>query len=114
MEAHTATAVRRHLMGAGGLLLLGAGICLWIWPLEHASGAFWHGSSIKSGLVLLAAWLAFPQLERLPSWLLTTIVVLSLAIAVRPRVVLAVTRIAWVFAPILLVIWLLRPRRRPQ
>ena len=114
MAATKTATVRRHLMGLAGLLLVGTGICLWIWPPESTSGTFLHGSSIKSGLVLLAAWLAYPQLHRLPGWIVTTIVLLALAIAVRPRIVLAVARIAWIFAPILLVIWLLRPRPKPR
>jgi hypothetical protein len=110
MQPEQAAAIRRHLMGVAGLLLLITGIALWIWPVEGANATFWHGSSIKSGLVLLAAWLAFPQLQHLPGWILTWIVVLALAVAVRPRIVLALTRVAWVFVPILVVIWLLRPR----
>jgi hypothetical protein len=101
-------------MGVAGVLLLATGICLLIWPLESANGVFWQGSSIKSGLVLLAAWLAFPQLQRLPGWILTSIVVFGLAVAIRPRVVLALTRVAWVFVPILVLIWLLRPRSKPE
>jgi hypothetical protein len=99
-------------MGVAGTLLLITGICLWIWPPTDASSTFWHGSSIKSGLVLLAAWLAFPQLNRLPGWLWMTIVGFALAIAIRPRMVIAITRVAWIFAPILFVIWLLRPRHK--
>lgn len=112
MQPEQAAAIRRHVMGLAGLVLLTTGICLWIWPLESATGAFWHGSSVKSGLVLLAAWLAFPQLQRLPNWILTSIVVFALAAAIRPRVVIALARVAWVFVPILVVIWLLRPRQR--
>jgi hypothetical protein len=110
MQPEQATAIRRHLMGVAGLLLLITGISLSIWPLESANGVFWQGSSIKSGLTLLAAWLAFPQLQKLPGWILTSIIVFALAVAIRPRFVLALTRLAWVFVPILFLIWLLRPR----
>ena len=112
MQPDRATALRRHLMGVAGLLLLGSGICFWIWPVEGASATFWQGSSIKSGLVLLATWLAFPQLERLPGWVVTSVVVFALAVAVRPRVVLVLVRVAWIFVPILFLIWILRPRVR--
>ncbi len=108
MDPHKAAALRRHLMGVAGLVLLLVGVCLWIWPPESASGSFWHGSCTKSGLMLLAAWLAFPQLQQLPLWLFNAIIGLALLIAVRPRIALVLVRVSWVFVPILGVIWLLR------
>lgn len=108
MDSHNAAALRRHIMGVAGVVLLLVGVCLWIWPPESASGTFWHGSSVKSGLVLLAAWLAFPQLQRVPPWLFNVGIGLALLIAVRPRIAIVLTRVAWVFVPILGAIWILR------
>ncbi len=113
-ESRWSRSVRRHSLGVAGILCLGIGIYFTISPPANASVEFLQGSCIKSGLVLLATWLAFDQLDRLPTWLFVTSVGTFLAIAVRPRIVLAMLRSLMFLAPILFLIWALRPRRKPS
>lgn len=95
-------------MGVSAVLLLVAGVAFWIWPPGDASATFLQGSMIKSGLVLGATWLAFPQLDRLPGWLFTTFIGVLLVAAVRPRIFLAMSQYLVFLVPLLVVLWLLR------
>jgi hypothetical protein len=99
-------------MGCIAAILLAVGIVFSIWPPSKATAQFLQGSCIKSGLVLGAAWLAYPQLNRLPSWLFSGLIVLLIAAAVRPRVVMALSRYAVILMPLLFAIWLLRRLKR--
>lgn len=101
---------RRHLIGASGLLCLAIGGSLMIWPAQASSAQFVYGMCIKVGLVLLAAWLALPQLDRIPGWLFATVLGLILLVAVRPQMVLILVRVGVVLLPIFFAIWLLRPK----
>jgi hypothetical protein len=75
-----------------------------------ASVEFLQGSCVKSGLVLIAAWLAFPQLDRLPGWVFGVLVGFLVAVAVRPKVVFLLLRLALLLLPIFVLIWLIRPK----
>ena len=108
------SSTRRHLVGLSGMGLLAVGIYFYIFPPTTGSVEFLQGSCVKSGLILVVTWLAFPQLDRLPVWLFVAIVGGLLAVAVRPRVVLAMMRYAVIFVPILVMIWFLRPKRRSR
>jgi len=99
---------RRHAMGIIAAVLLALGLAFWVWPPTGGGGEFLHGSLIKSGLVLGAAWLAFPQLDRMPGWLFVTVVGVLLVVAVKPRIFLALSRYLVFLAPLFFVIWLLR------
>ncbi|MDG2380306.1 MAG: hypothetical protein P8N76_01400 [Pirellulaceae bacterium] len=102
------TGWRRHAMGTSALILLVAGCAFFVWPVGGDSGELVQGSLIKSGLALGAAWLAFPQLDRLPGWIFVSLIGILLAIAIRPRIFMALSRYLIVLAPLLFVIWLLR------
>ena len=103
---------RRHAMGSIALVLLAIGIAFTIWPPSEAAAKFLQGSCIKSGLVLGAAWLAYPQLNRLPGWAFSGLMVFLVAAAARPRVVMALSRYAVFLVPLLFAIWLLRRLKR--
>ena len=67
---------RRHAMGLCALILLLIGIAFYVWPVGNSSSVqLAQGSFIKSGLVLAAAWLAYPHLNRLPGWLFGGLIV---------------------------------------
>lgn len=104
------SAVRRHLVGLAGLALLAVGVYSLIWPPQEASSELMQGSCIKAGLVLLAFWLAFPQLDRLPMWAVVSSTLALLIVAVRPQILLTVVRLAIVLSPLLGILWLLRPQ----
>jgi hypothetical protein len=114
---HSYTTVRRNLLGVIGLLSLAVGIYFYVRPPDVASVEFVQGSCIKSGFVLLAAWLAFPQLDRMPGWLFAVLVGGLLTVAVRPRLVIVALRAGLYVLPVLALIWLLRrlaPRQSVQ
>ncbi len=62
------TSFRRNLLGVMGLTCLSVGVYFYLWPPSLASAEFLQGSCVKSGLVLIAAWLAYPQIDRMPGW----------------------------------------------
>jgi hypothetical protein len=101
---------------AGGLLLAGA--LLWFFGRSAAAGlaasgqdAVLQGACLKAGLVLGVLWLAWPQLERLPTWSVIGVGGLMIGLAVRPQAVLVLIRYVLVMLPIGLAIWLLWPKR---
>jgi hypothetical protein len=102
----------RHVLGIAGIACLVVAGYLFLHPPETGSSAFLQGSCIKSGLVLLATWLAYPQLDRLPSWLLMPLLGIILALTVRPRVTVILLRFGVILLPIFIAIWLLRPKAR--
>lgn len=115
MHSSTATSqFRRHGLGISGVLLLIIGICLWCWPPASASMSFAHGSCIKAGLVLSAAWLAFPKLDQMPVIVFGSMLAVLLFVALRPALLPALVRIAMLLSPILILIWMLRakPKRK--
>lgn len=100
--------MRRHVLGISGLLFLAIGIGLYLGLGSDASKEFMAGSSLKSGLVLLAAWLAFPQLDRLPGWCLAWVIGGLLLLACRPRIVAILLRMSSYLVPLFVLIWILR------
>jgi hypothetical protein len=99
--------VRRHTIGIIAVVLLLGAVALGIWPLETA----WHGplwaACCRLGPCLGALWLAYPQVKRLPAWLVVGITLLVVLLAVKPRWFRAVLPIA---IPILIILAILKPR----
>jgi hypothetical protein len=102
--------MRRHLLGLIAVALLVSGTLLWIWPPSAAHMHFLHGSCIKAGAVLLSVWLAYPHLQRVPGWAFVAIALGAVALAAWPRGVLPLLRYGALLLPLVLVLWLLRPR----
>ena len=92
--------MRRHAIGIVSVIFLTLGVGMWI---GNPAGDFWIGASIRIGAVLLALWLAFPQVSRVPPWIYGSTLVLALVVAAKPK------WIVWVL-PTLIALWLLRPR----
>jgi hypothetical protein len=98
---------RRHLLGiVAGALLLG-GVGLWIWPPESTQLALLHGVCIKAGLTLGMLWLALPQVERLPPWLVVTVLLAALVVIIRPQILPALLPRLVALAPLLVLAWVL-------
>ena len=66
--------------------LLAAGILLWIWPPASSELMFLHGVLVKSGTTLLMLWLALPQLEKMPVWLIVPIGLVAVLVIAYPQV----------------------------
>jgi hypothetical protein len=103
--------LRRHLVGILAMLLLLGGIAFWIWPPSEQYEQF-YAMCWRLGGILAVLWLAYPDLCRLPGWLLLALPVLAIVLVRWPRLFL------WLI-PLLIALailnWflsaLLRPRR---
>jgi hypothetical protein len=94
--------MRRHTLGIIAAVLLLTAAALWLFAVggqyEQLQGIAW-----RLGAFLAVWWLAYPDVDRLPGWLLVVLPATALIIAVRPKLLL------WAI-PILIVLALLRPR----
>jgi hypothetical protein len=90
--------MRRHALGIIALVLLAVGIG----TLATSEGAL-SGTCLRVGGVLAILWLAWPQLQEIPLWLVGVIGVALL-------VVLRFPKLLWAAVPLAFVLWLLRPR----
>ncbi|HBO43308.1 MAG TPA: hypothetical protein DD670_05125 [Planctomycetaceae bacterium] len=99
--------MRRHAIAAIAAVFLSAAAALWLWPpVEGGSPAF-EAALWRVGAVLVVLWLAYPDLRRMPAWLLGVVPIVAVLVAARPR---------WFIflVPILLVLGVLQSlRRRP-
>jgi len=106
------TAWRRHTLGAISLTLIVVSGVIWFSPGASDDWAFAQGVCVKIGTVLLMAWVAYPQLERLSPGKTVTVMAVGAIMILRPQLIPvlipALVRILVVLAPVLFVIWLLR------
>ncbi len=95
--------MRRHILGilATAFLLLAAAVWLWS-PAGHEA---LMGIALRVGAVLAAWWLAYPDLDRLPGWLLVLLPVVVLLVLRQPKLLL-------LLIPALIILALIRPRPR--
>ncbi len=78
--------------------LLAAGITLWLSNFAEAGAAF-----IRVGMVMLAVWLAYRDMQRIPVWMFGAGVMGLAIVAWRPKLIIIVL-------PVLVAFWFLRPR----
>ena len=77
--------MRRHAIAAIAVLLLAAAAVLWLWPPVEGGSPALEAALWRVGAVLVVLWLAYPDLDRLPAWLLGVVPVVFILIAARPR-----------------------------
>lgn len=80
--------MRRTLIAACAVLLLAIAAALGIWQQFETLRGGWQplaAACLRVGLLMGALWLAWPQLNRLPSWLLGALCALLIVLALRPR-----------------------------
>ncbi len=95
--------MRRHAIGIIAIvLLLGAG-ALWIWPLEGTWYLPLKSACTRLGPCMAVLWLAYPEVKRLPAWLLPTIPLLIVILAVKPKWFL-------IALPIVILMVIIRPK----
>jgi hypothetical protein len=93
---------RRILAVAAVVSLVVAGV-LWFWrPEMEMELAFFN----RTGGMLLAAWLAYEDVQRLPGWLLLSLPVFLIVIVRWPRLLL-------LLIPAVLILAILRRRASP-
>lgn len=108
------TAMRRRLLGIIAFaLLVGGSIGLYLAGGSTTQLGLFLGACARSGALLGALWLAFPRIvelsERVPPWLLGSIVVGGLAIMIRPRNIVLVGPLLMILAMMHFMGWLFRP-----
>jgi hypothetical protein len=94
--------MRRHTIGMIAFVLLVGALGLWLWPQGSAQEAL-LGALVRVGLLMGAWWLAYPEVERMPPWLLVAIPLLLIVVAYRPKWFL-------ILLPIVIALAVLRPR----
>jgi len=97
--------VRHHAIGVLALILLTTGVAVWWHPIPGAWGQSVKAACFRLGPFLAVLWLAYPQVCKLPVWILWTIPVLVALLVLRPRWFLLAL-------PIVLLLAILQPRRR--
>jgi TRAP-type C4-dicarboxylate transport system permease small subunit len=106
--------MRRHIMGAIGLVLLAAVIVMFfVYGYEQVKQSAAAGIGLRVGLVLVAIWLAMPQIvqvtKRVPPWLLGSIALGTVALVIWPKLALAVIPIIGIMLVVQFVTWLFKP-----
>jgi hypothetical protein len=95
--------MRRHLLGILAIaLLIGAG-AFYFFPPASAVGIEAKAACWRMGLLLVVWWMAWPQVIRLPRWLLLAVPLLVVVLVLRPRYFL-------VAIPLVVALALLMPR----
>jgi hypothetical protein len=95
--------MRRTAFGLLGVVSFLVGALLYLFGPSRDPYIAFAGGGVRVGLVLGAIWLAYPQLVRIPWWFVQIGLVGALLVAVRPK-------FAAVVLPLLIALWLLRPR----
>jgi len=92
------------MIGIIAVGLLVSAVVLMIGEFEGAAVVQLRAACIRVGVAMSALWFAYPRLGRLPGWLITSLLALTLVVAVRPRLL----PLAAVLGVVLLIV---RPRR---
>jgi hypothetical protein len=103
--------MRRHLIGILSLILLLGAAGFYFFPPTSAVAIEAKAACWRMGLLLAVWWMAWPQVIRLPRWLLIAVPMLVVVLVLRPRYFL-------VAIPLVVALALLMPRsaarRTPQ
>lgn len=99
--------MHRPTVGIIAILLLATWAALWIWPLTWSGNHALQGACLRVGIVMGAIWIAQPQLQRVPGWMVTLGTIMAIFVALQPRRLV-------VFVPLLIVFYFLRPRKKAK
>jgi hypothetical protein len=94
---------RRTTIGIIGWLLLFVGVGLFFFGPREDTWYMVSAAGIRVGALMLALWLAYRHVSRVPMWLYGCTLTVLILIAARPKWAL------WL-GPAIVAIWLLRPR----
>jgi hypothetical protein len=74
---HLKGPMQRHILGISAVVLLLGAVVTWLWlpDAKIILSGCWRG-----GALFAAAWLAYPDVQRLPNWLLLTVPVLLIVL----------------------------------
>lgn len=95
--------MRRHGVGIIAIVLLLAAGALLVWPLPYHWYEPLKAACCRLGPFMAVLWLAYPEVSRMPPWLLGMIPALVVTLAVKPK---------WFFValPIVIAVAVLRPK----
>jgi len=97
--------MRRIAIGIIAIVLFVGAAYFHAYPAE---GAFWtqlEAACWRVGALMAVIWLAYPEVARLPGWLLGTVPILGIFLALRPKYLL-------IAVPIVIAMAILKPRAR--
>jgi hypothetical protein len=78
--------MRRHLTGIIALGLLLSALGMWLWmPVASANREALMGAFGRVGILMALFWIAYRDLQRVPTWLLAVIPALLVVLALKPR-----------------------------
>jgi hypothetical protein len=101
--------MRRTAFGVCAVVFFLGGVLLYLFGPNEDAYAMAAGSGVRIGLVLGAVWLSYPQLTRVPWWLVALGLATVLIVVAFPRPALG-RAVAGFVVPLLVALWLLRPR----
>ncbi len=90
--------MQRHALGILAIVLLAVGALTY----DGASAAL-GGTCLRIGMLLALGWLAYPQWRAIPLWMVGVLAAGTLVVLTRPKLIVIVL-------PVILALWLLRPR----
>jgi hypothetical protein len=108
-----AALVQRRILGAAAIVMFLFAAAMWLWQpdVDSSLAIYWQSSLAfcwRTGAVMAAAWLAYNDVQRIPTWLLLLLPV-ALVLLVRSSKLLLIVLLACTFCAIL---WrFLTPRR---
>ena len=95
---------RRPLIGILSAVLLAIGVVPWVMDFGSEATIGLSAACIRVGVLLATVYLAYPDLKNIPSWLFSLLLTALCAVMWRPK-------LAVVIVPIVLAMWMLRPRK---
>ncbi len=99
--------LKRHLVGIFAVVLLLVGVALTLWPPGETGYQQFLAAAWRVGALMAVLWLAYPEVIRMPVWILGTIPALVVVLAVKPK---------WfvIALPVMILLVVLSPRRGPR
>lgn len=96
-------AMQRPAIGIIALVLLFTGAGLYF-GVGGSQALTWAAGCLRIGMVMAVTWLAYPQLSRLPLWFFGLLLACVVAVALKPKLLIAAV-------VILIAAVILRPRK---
>lgn len=100
--------MQRHILAASAVTLLLIAVGTWWWHPE-AEGTL--SFCWRMGAILVAAWLAYDDVQRLPTWLLLTLPFLLIVLVRWSRLLLVLIPALILVAVVRRLLWPGQPRR---
>jgi hypothetical protein len=94
--------MQRRILAISAIVLFVIAGMIWLW---RPGAEVWLAVCWRGGAVLAAAWLAYDDVQRIPTWLLLTLPVVLIVMLRRPVLL-------WLAVPLLILLAAMRRARR--